>query len=163
MIRMHRIGEDVLAGMEGVGASRGKRLGRLAVRDGLGSGDVDFESWEIFDRAGPSELGIVEGGVVRNGGGKQRERRDKKYDVPQGSGEDGALGNASLNPAIAEIIAGKKFSSCERAGKKRAEAAGRAMVEITPGHFELGLDNAGRTRRNGNGGHPPCGSLSQEV
>jgi len=163
VIRMHRIGEDVLAGMEGVRAFRRKRLGRVAVVRGLGSGGVDFESGKIFDRAGPSELGIVEGGVVTNDGGKQRERRDKKHDVPQGSGEEGALGNASLDPAIAEIIAGEKFSGCERAGEKRAEAACNALVEIAPGHFELGLDNDGRRRRNRKGGHPRCGGLSQKV
>ena len=163
VIRMHRIGSDVLAGMEGVGASRGKRLGRVAVRDGLGFGGVDFESWEIFDRARPSELGIVEGRVVTNGGGKQRERRDNKYQVPQGSGEDGTLGNAPLDPAIAEVVAGEKFSGSERAGKKRSEAAGRARVEIAPGHFELGLNNDGRRRGNRNRGHPRCGGLTQEV
>src|SRR5271166_4872278 len=74
MIWMDGIGDDGLAGMEGVGTFPGKRLGWIAVREKLGLGGADFEFGEVFDGAGPGELRIVEGGVVANGSGKQRER-----------------------------------------------------------------------------------------
>ena len=85
--------------------------------------------------------------------------------MPQRGGEDGTLGDAALDPAIAEVIACEKFSGGERAGEKGADAAEETLMEVAPGDVELGLDEDGRGRTNG--GHPRGGgcarALSQEV
>ena len=162
---MHGIGDDALFGMKCVGARRWKRLVRIAVRDGLGLRGGDFERREIFNRSGPRELGIVKSGVVVDDGGKPGDRRYKKNDVPQGGSENSTLGNATLDPAIAEVVTAEKFSGRERTGNKRAEAAPEALAEIAPGDVELGLPDDGLGRRGRNGSHARGGrrALSQEV
>src|SRR6266436_6466392 len=160
---MHRIGDDALARMEGVGAFGGNRLGRVAAQNRLGLCRGNFESREVLDGAGPSELGIIKDGVAMNDCGEPGDRRYKKNDVPQRSGEDGAFGNAALDPAIAEIVAGEKFSGGKGAGEESADAAEETLMEVAPGNVELGLHHDGRGRMNG--GHPRGGrrALSQDV
>ena len=68
---MHGVGNDALAGMEGVGAFGREWLVWIAVRDGPGFRGANFEGREIFNGAGPRELGIVESGVVANGRGEK--------------------------------------------------------------------------------------------
>src|SRR5580704_3127073 len=121
---MYRVGDDALARMEGVGAFGGNRLGRVAGQNRLGLCGANLQSREVFDGAGPGELGIIKGGVVMNDCGKPGDRRYKKNNVPQRGGENGALGNAALDPAIAEVIAAEEFSGGEGAGEERADAAG---------------------------------------
>ncbi len=86
--------------------------------------------------------------------------------MPESSDEHGALGNAALDPAIAEVVAGEKFSDVVGAGKQCAEMANGALVEVAPGDVQLGLDDDGRRRRSRDGGHARrggCAALSQEV
>ena len=86
--------------------------------------------------------------------------------MPESCGEDGALGNAALDPAIAEVVAAEKFSDAARAGEKCAQVAGGALVEVAPADVELGRDDDRGGRRSGDGGHARsggCAALSQEV
>src|SRR6266699_1166844 len=94
MIGMYGIGENALARMEGIGAFRWKRLGGLAARACFGFRTLHQR--KIFDRAGPGELRVLEGGKVARGCGEPRGRHNDKNDVPEGSGNNGAAWNAAL-------------------------------------------------------------------
>jgi hypothetical protein len=82
MIGADGIGDDALAGMEGVGASRSERPLIFGAQSRFGNGGGDFESWKIFDRSGPGELSVVKRCIVTNDGVQQRKRGDEKDDVP---------------------------------------------------------------------------------
>jgi len=86
--------------------------------------------------------------------------------VPERGGQHGALGDAALDPAIAKVVAGEKFSDVVGAGKKCAQAAGGALMKVAPSDGEFGLDDDGRGRRCRNRGHARGrgrAALSQKV
>ena len=65
IIRTDGIRDDALARMERVGCFGSDGFIRLGVQDGLGFCGGNFERGEIFDRAGPGELRVVECRIVR--------------------------------------------------------------------------------------------------
>src|SRR6266853_3529970 len=102
---VHGIGEDALAGMESLGALGRQRLIGLAARAGFVFGGLHFHQREVGDGAGPSKLGVVEGGKVGWGGGEVRGRQDDKNDMPQRGGYQSAARDFALDPAFLEEAA----------------------------------------------------------
>src|SRR5271168_1046977 len=160
MIGMYGIGDDALPRMKRVGALWRKRLRRIGMRGRLRFRCANLESREVLDGAGPGKLRVVEGRVVAKGCGQQRERRHEKDNVPQRGGKYGALRYASFYPTIAEVVAGEKFSRCERPGEENADAARKALMEVAPRNVELGLDFGRDGLRRRYRSHPRGGSCA---
>ena len=169
IIWMDGIGDDALARVESVGNFGSGRFIQLGTWEmGFGFATAISSVREIFDGTGPGELSVVEGGVVRQNGVEERKRGEKKDDVPESGGEDGAPGHAALDPAVLEIIGTEEIFRNERPRKESADVAGEALMEIAPGDAELGLDGdrLRRGRRFRDGRHARSrgrAALSQEV
>src|SRR5437899_663108 len=96
MVRVDRIGEDALARVESGGAFGGKRLIWFATGARPGFGSFHVHQREISDGTGPGEFGVPEGGIVVRGRGEAWGRHHDEYDVPQGSGYQGATREFAL-------------------------------------------------------------------
>src|SRR6266436_3835674 len=142
------IGEDALARVESVGALGREGLGGFAARAGLGFGSFHFEQREIGDGAGPGDFGVIEGGIVTRRRWEMGERHQDKNKVPQGSGYQGAAGDAALNPAFLEETVGEEVPRDTGPGQNGSDAAADTLVEGAPGDVELWCLHGLRTRGN---------------
>ena len=158
MVRMCRVSEDALAGMESVSAFLRERFFRLAARTGLGFGTLRRQERQIGDRPRPGEFRVVERGIVAGRSLELREGHEKKSYMPQRRGNQGTAGNASLHPAVLEKTFRQKILGNASPGENGANAASDALMKTSPSKIQLrfmpGLQAHGSGRR---------GSLSQEV
>src|SRR5260370_16494207 len=134
---VHRIGEDALARVEGVGTLRREGPIWFAARTRFGFGSFPVEQREIGDGAGPGELSVLKGGKVGRGGGEVRGWHDDKNEVPQGGGNHGAAGDFSLDPAFLEEVASQKVFGDTGPRQNGGVAAAHALVERAPGDVAI--------------------------
>jgi len=59
--------------------------------------------------------------------------------MPEAGGDNGAAGNATLDPTILEKAAAEKFSWGGGTGNQRADAARQALAEFAPADAEIGF------------------------
>src|SRR5713101_3598335 len=137
MLRVHRIGKDALARMEGVGTLARKWLRWLAAWAWLGLRTFPLHQRKIIDGARPGELGVIKRGIVTCGGGQLRERHDDKHEVPQGGSDQSTPGDFALHPTVLEEIGGQKILRDSGPGQHSNEAAADALMERSPGDVEL--------------------------
>jgi len=96
---------------------------------------------------------------VARGRREPRGRHNDKNNVPQGGGNDGASGNAALNPALFEEAASQKILGNVYSGEDGGDAAADALVKTSPCDIELRF--LARLQAHGSG---RFGSrLSQEI